>query len=126
MKLALFVATLSLSAAAASAAPLTCNTNVTNNPRLGNTSITIEATESGATATEVTRGGLAQFITAPVTFSVSVEHIGPEVTKYTNEEEGFELSVIFQPINGKIHGSLTSHQFSQLTNVPVICVEAFN
>ena len=120
-------ATLILTAGAAQAAPLTCNTNVGNNPRLGNTSVTINSvSRDRVEVSQETSGGMAHFITAPLKFDAAVQHVGPEAVIYTNAEQGFKLEVIFQPIGGKIRGTLTTEVFGSKITSPVICVQAVN
>jgi hypothetical protein len=127
MKNFLFAAALILTAGAAQAAPLTCNTNVNKDPRQGNTSITIESVSNDRVSiSQVTSGGMAHFVTAPRVFDAFIQHIGPEMVKYTNAEEGFELTVTFQPIGGQIRGNVTTEVFGQKMSAPVVCVQAMN
>lgn len=119
------VIALSAFAAAAQAAPLTCNTNIDNNPRKGNTSITINSVNNErVSVTEVTSGGMAHFVTAPRTFDAYIQHVGPEVVIYKNAEEGFELEVTFQPIMGQIRGNVTTDVMGRKVSEPVVCVQA--
>ena len=121
------MAALVLTAGAAQAAPVTCNTNIDHNPRMGNTSITINSVNNERVSiTEQTSGGMAHFITAPKTFDAFIKHIGPEAVEYTNAEEGFSLEIIFQPIGGKIRGSLTADVMGRKITTPVECVAAMN
>jgi hypothetical protein len=121
------LAALILTAGAAQAAPLTCYTNIDNNPRLGNTSFTINSVgRDRAEISQVTSGGMAHFITAPTVFDAAMNHIGPEVVQYTNAEKGFELTVSFQRIGGKIRGSVKTEVFGSKLESAVACVQALN
>jgi hypothetical protein len=123
----LALATLILTAGAAQAAPVTCNTNVNADPRKGNTSITINAVNNERVSiTEVTSGGMAHFVTAPRTFDAFVQHLGPEMVKYVNAEQGFELTVVYQPIGGKIRGTVKTEILGRKVSEPVVCVMALN
>jgi hypothetical protein len=123
----LALAALILTAGAAQAAPLTCNSNVDNNPRKGNTSITINSvSRDRVEISQVTSGGMAHFITAPLVFDASVKNEGPEMVKYENAEKGFTLEVVYQPIAGKIRGTLTAEVMGSKYSSPVVCVKAMN
>lgn len=117
---------LTLTASIAQAAPVSCTTNVDHNPMKGSTHVTINSYEGKTSVSQVTQGGMAHFITAPKKFDVTVTHEGPELVIYTNSEEGFELTVSYQPFAGQIHGSLITEVFGERINAPVVCVAAQN
>ncbi|MGZ3650292.1 MAG: hypothetical protein ACXVB9_07080 [Bdellovibrionota bacterium] len=129
MKNVLFAfSALIFTATSAYAGPLTCNTNVNNDPRKGNTSVTIDkvSRDHRVEVTMVTRGGIAHFITAPIKFDAIYTAEGPEFVKYENREKGFKLEVNFISMGGKLRGTLTSDVFAPMKNVPVVCVLAIN
>jgi hypothetical protein len=126
MKTFALSALLTLTASIAQAAPVTCTTNIAHDPRQGSTEISISSHGGQTVVTQVTQGGMAHFVTAPKKFDVSVAHEGPEVVVYTNSEEGFELTVGYQPIGGEIRGTLITEVFGQRIDVPVSCVAAQN
>lgn len=126
MKTLVMSAILTLSASLANAAPVNCTTNVNHDPRSGATDVSIESNGGQTVVTQVTRGGMAHFVTAPKKLNVTVTHEGPELVIYTNSEEGFELEVSYQPFAGVIHGTLVTDVFGERINAPVVCVAAQN
>ena len=113
MKKLISIALVSLTAVAAHAGNVTCTTNTQHDPKVGCTDVTILETTKGLEASIVSRGGMAHFITAPKVISVTAQKLGPEVVIYSNDSEGFKLTVSYQPINGQIYGTLQS--------TPVVC-----
>lgn len=127
MKAFILSALVALSSAAAFAdAPVTCSTNVDHDPRAGTTYVTIVRKGGVVTATQVTHGGLAHFVTAPKTITVTAKNEGPELVIYSNSEEGFELEVSYQPIGGAIRGTLIADVMGARVNEPVVCSVAQN
>ncbi|MFL5813788.1 MAG: hypothetical protein ACJ763_09445 [Bdellovibrionia bacterium] len=125
MKTLMTIGTLLTLSSAAYAAPVTCTTNISHDVRQPSTTFTIDTNPQRQTyVTMQTRGGLAQFITAPHTFFVSVQSRGPEAVEYFNAKEDFELMVVYQPINGQIHGMYTGDIMGRRVQAPVICVVA--
>ncbi len=125
MKNLLLAAILTFVAGSAQAAPIFCTTNIDQNPRQTSTNITITPAGPGlASVRQQTNGGMAHFVTAPRIFDVAVKHIGPEVAKYTNAEENFELVISFQRLGGSIRGTLNTLVFGQKLEAPVSCVAA--
>jgi hypothetical protein len=122
MKKQILIATLvSLCTLAAQASTVVCNTNTTNDPRKGNTSISISTIDGQLTATEITRGGMAHFVSAPKYIPVQAKNVGPEVVFYFNADVGFQLQVGFQPIGGKRFGTLTQVIDGKDVETPVVC-----
>jgi len=130
MKNVLFaLSALILTATSAHAAPLTCNTNVDNDPRKPNNYITINflGRDNRVEVTLESNGGMAKFVTAPEKFDAIITHVGPEVTKYVNKEKGFVLTVERMRLNGKIFGTVTAPSaFIELKDAQVTCVQALN
>jgi hypothetical protein len=125
MKNLMMIGTLFTLSFAAQAAPVTCTTNISHDVRQISTTFTIDANPQRQTyVTMQTRGGLAQFITAPHTFFVSVQSRGPEAVEYFNAKEDFELMVVYQPINGQIHGMYTGDIMGRRVRTPVVCYAA--
>jgi len=130
MKNAFFaLSALILTATSAHAAPLVCNTNQDNDPRKGNNYITIESIgrDNRVEVTLESNGGMAKFVTAPIKFDATYTTFGPEVVKYVNKENGFELTVNFMRMGGQILGTVTAPSaFIALKDAPVSCVQALN
>lgn len=115
------LAIVSLSAFAARAS-VVCNTNVNNDPRVAAvTTVSVAQKNTQLTATMQTYGVFAHFIGAPVSFPVVAAHHGPEVVEYTNSNDTFKLEVVFQPMGGKIFGTLTTINNGQTFSKPVVC-----
>lgn len=128
MKTLVTVGTLFALTSAAQAMPIaSCRTNIQNDPRLTNTTFTVQSGVTGqAFVTVQTTGGMAHFITAPRVVQVSSQHRGPEVVEYFNGKEDFELVIVFQPIGGQIHGTYTGTLQGQRVQLPVACVAPQN
>ncbi|MGZ3693131.1 MAG: hypothetical protein ACXWQO_02850 [Bdellovibrionota bacterium] len=123
----LLAALLTLIAGAAQAAPLSCTTNVDRDPRKASTDVTVDNNDDETVAVTVqTRGGMAHFITAPEKFLATFQAIGPEVVVYQNAEHAFKLTVNYQSLSGKIHGSLEAKVLGKKITTPVLCVKALN
>jgi hypothetical protein len=122
MKSLMIVGTLLALSSAAQAAPLTCTTNVQQDPRNVATTFTVISGVTGQTFVTVqTNGGMRHFVTAPRNVNVSVQNRGPEVVQYFNTNEDFELTVNFQPMNGQIYGTFTGALMGQRVQTPVLC-----
>jgi hypothetical protein len=127
MKSLMILGTLLTLTSAAQAAPVSCTTNVNRVPGLSSTSITIEPARVGQTEVTIQSfGGMAHYVTAPKTFAVNVQARGPEMVEYYNTQEDFDLVVVYQPIGGQIHGTLTTEVLGQRIEAPVVCVAAMN
>lgn len=124
MKTLAIIGTLfALSSAAQAMTIATCRTNIQNDPRLTNTTFTVQSGVTGqAFVTVQTTGGMAHFITAPRVIQVSSQRRGPEVVEYFNPKEDFELEIAFQPIGSQIHGTYTGAIQGQRVQMPVVCV----
>ena len=123
---AILAAVAAIFAGSVHAAPLYCTTNVTHNPLLGETSVTIDTKGGQLQASLVMSGGIAKFVTAPKVINVTAKNFGPEVVVYSNDAEGFAMTVNFQPIAGQIRGSLKESAFGAPITSPVVCVQALN
>lgn len=121
MKTLVMMAVFALTATSSFASSVSCSTNVNRIQGVASTSIVVHGQGNTLEATLVTQGGLAQFVTAPVSFPVQATQYGPEVVQYTNNDKGFMLEVIFQPINGVIHGTYTFESEGRRVQTPVIC-----
>jgi hypothetical protein len=125
MKNLMIIGTVLTLSSVAHAAPVTCTTNVRGDVRQISTTFTIEINQQRQTVvTMQTRGGLAQFITAPKSIPVAVQHRGPEVVEYFNAKEDFELSVNYQPMGGHIYGTFTGDIMGRRVQSPVVCYVA--
>ncbi len=105
----------------AEASTVLCTTNTTNDLRAASTSISISDVQNQLSASLVTQGGMAHFVTAPKVFAVEATRVGPEVVIYTNTTEGFKLSVVYQPFAGQIHGTFETTVAGKTFAKPVIC-----
>lgn len=125
MKNLAIIGTLLALSSVAQAAPLTCTTNVQQDPRKPATTFTVISGVTGQTFVTVqSNGGMSHFVTAPRNVQVSLQHRGPEVVQYFNTQEDFELTVNFQPMggqNGQIYGTFTGALMGQRVQTPVLC-----
>jgi hypothetical protein len=117
---ALSLVAFALSASAAQA-QLVCTTNVNRDPRLASTSVAVTSRDGKTSVSVVTQGGMAHFVTAPRKFDVTVAHEGPEVAIFSNSDEGFELTVNYEPFGGEIRGTLVTEVFGERLDAPVVC-----
>jgi hypothetical protein len=124
MKKFALAALVALSSTFAHAAPVSCTTNVDHNLRLGSTNVVIEQKDGKTVITQSSNGGMAHWVSRAKTFAVTVTHEGPEVVRYTNDSEGFDLTVVYQPIGGEIRGTLVTEAMGEKLNTPVVCSAA--
>ncbi len=127
MKNLLIIGMLSLVASVANAATLSCTTNIHHDPRIVSTDFTLNSVgRNQAQVTVQTRGGMAQFMTQPRNILVQAQAYGPEVVQYFNAKEDFNLEIVFQPMNGEIHGTYIGDILGRRVQAPVVCVMASN
>ena len=118
------IAFASLTTLAAQASTLTCTTNVNQDPRQASTEVSVSKENGRLVAKLVRRGGMAHFITAPEVIAVAAKRVGPEAVIYLNTDKAFQLEVTYQPIAGKIYGTLTTEGNGQSVQFPVVCKTA--
>ena len=128
LALSLVFAAAVTASASAQAAPISCTTNMAHDPRLPETTVWIARQSDGQVlVTQRSDGGMAHFVTAPKTFPVTIRHLGPEAAVYTNADEGFELTIVFQPMGGReIRGTLITESLGARIDRPVACVMAMD
>ena len=104
-----------------------CDTNINKDIHMGNTDISIVSL--GGNQVEIilmTSDGIGHFASSPKIFNVTAQSYGPEIVKYVNQGEGFELEVNYQPIGGRIRGTFTYSGFPIFANAPVVCTGSAN
>lgn len=111
----------SFATVAAHASTVTCTTNVNHDPRQASTDVSVSQENGQLVAKVVRRGGMAHFITAPEVIAVAAKRVGPEVVIYLNTDKAFQLEVTYQPIAGKVYGTLTEEIAGKSVETPVIC-----
>ena len=116
----------SLSAVAAQASTVTCTTNTTNDPRSGSTDVSVLTENGQLVAKMIHRGGMAHFITAPQVIPVEAKRTGPEVVTYLNTDLAFQLQIVYQPMGGQIHGTLSTLISGKEVSWPVVCKTSAN
>lgn len=123
MKKQIIVLAIASLSALAARASVVCNDNINNDPRVAAvTTVSVSEDNNQLMATIQSYGVFAHFIAAPVRFPVVATHQGPEAVEYTNTNDTFKLQVVFQPIAGKIYGTLTTkNNDGQSYSKSVIC-----
>lgn len=122
MKKAIFGMMAILAASSAQASSLLCRT--TSMPDNDFYSVRVDA-QSGSTAgtAAVISGGNTLMPTAFPEISVAISNYGPEGSTFSNQEQGFELTVIFQDF-GQVKnygGNLIANIYGQQVVQPVVC-----
>jgi hypothetical protein len=123
MKAQMILGTLFALTSVAQAAPVICTTNINHDYRQISTEFSIVLTKDGQTQiTYQTFGGLAHYVGAPETITVDVQNRGPELVDYSNTKADFDLTIAYQPVDGKIHGTYTGEIMDTKVQAPVTCV----
>jgi hypothetical protein len=111
-----------LAASSAQASTLSCRTSAMQNNDFY--AVRVDA-QSGSTAgtAAVTSGGNTMMPTAFPEIAVTISNYGPQGSTFANQEQGFELTVIFQDF-GQVQnygGNLIAEIYGQRVVQPVVC-----
>ena len=127
MKLSLFFSYALIvisNAAFASVTPFTCTTDFKYHAKAKvKTDVTVYTQPNQVVmATSMTTGLKETLPTEPQTFNVNVSGSG-QISIYSNEDMGFELTVYFQPLGGIIYGTLVEDFDGDKVETPMTCKE---